>query len=100
MTRMRTRVDNWPSRPTSWHTAQAVQVVLMEGPDGEEVATAEVQVAKRGTDMAIVVAGLYGYTVNDRGHLVIHVSPSVGHASGPEDADEGQPAYPAWDTER
>ena len=98
MTRMRTRVDNWPSRPTHWHDSQGVQVTLLEGTEGEEEATAEVQVARRGPDMVVVVAGLFGHTVNDRGHLVIHVSPSMAKASGPE--DDPTQGHPAWDTER
>jgi len=98
VTRMRTRVENYPTPTTQWHDSTGVQVTLLEGSGTEEEATAEVQVARRGTDLAIVVAGLFGYTVNDRGHLVIHVSPSRGKASGSED-DPNQ-GHPAWDTER
>ena len=82
MTRLRVRVENYPTPTTQWHESTGVQATLIEGTGAEAEATAEVQVVKRGPDLVVVIAGLYGYTVNDRGHLVVHVSPTHGQGSG------------------
>jgi len=77
--------------PQAHHSAQGVRVVLR---DGEDVA--EVQVAKVGSDIVVVAAGLWGHTVNDRGHLLVSVAPTPGKHSGPESEADwyGHAAHP------
>jgi hypothetical protein len=73
----RVSIDGDPVR----HQSARGLVAVLTLADG---ATAEVQVAKVGTDLVVVCAGLYGYAVNDRGHLVVSIGPTPGKASGPE----------------
>ena len=73
MSGFRVMIDGTPA------DAEALRAVLTDGDQ-----TAEVQIARVGRELIVVVAGLYGSTINDRGHLLVSVATTPGSSSGPE----------------
>lgn len=73
MSGLRIIIDGTPAQ------SRGARIVLEDGHG-----TAEVQVAHVGREIVVVVAGLYGSAINDRGHLLITVAPTPGSASGPD----------------
>lgn len=58
--------------PQPHHSTQGVRVVLSYA-TGE---VCEVQVAKAGADLVVAIAGDFAHRVDERGNLIVSVSPS------------------------
>jgi hypothetical protein len=79
MSELRVNVTQGPGPGTWFGDARDARAILDDG-DGQ---VAEVQLARMGGDLVVIVAGLWGHTVNDRGHLIVTVAPTPGKSSGP-----------------